>query len=204
MSESSIPNPTNKVYTDDPLIKYTNTKVKADRTKQLIDGVLAEYQVKDVWWHYDIPHEAWVKFKIEETINGVPISVGVRVDCPTIWDRARTKRRPLTPEQINWDISMRAMYHFIYTHLNAAHAMQSGKAIAFLGYIVSGDRTQLKDLVLPELARLKKYAALTEQKEEPQPEQPNERIIDSEDYKVGEEDDATPSHTDDGEQPPST
>ena len=203
MSESSPQNPTMKVYTDDPLIKYTNTTVKADRTKQLIDGVLAEYQVKDVWWHYDIPREAWVRFKIEETINGVPISVGVRVDCPTIWDRARTKRRPLTPEQINWDISMRAMYHFIYTHLNAAHAMRSGKAIAFLGYIVSGSNTQVKDMILPQLEQMKKYAALESKDDvEPEKEQPlKAKVINAIDYKVGEIEDTTPSHTDDGEQP---
>jgi hypothetical protein len=188
MSEPSQPsNPTLKIYTDDPLIKYTSTTVKADRSKQLIDAVLAEYQVKDVWWHYDLPREAWVRFKIEEEINGAKISVGVRVDCPTIWNRARTKRQPRTPEQINWDISMRAMYHFIYTHLNAAHAMQSGKAMAFLAYVVSGENTQVKDVILPRLEEMRKYAALEAQPQQKEEAQPNPKIVESADYKVEED-----------------
>jgi hypothetical protein len=152
-------NPTDRIYTDDPLIKYATTAIKAERTKQQIDGVLAEYQVKDVWWHFDIPRESWVRFAIEEEVNGHVVKVGVRVDCPTIWERAKPRGR--TPESriesINWDVSMRAMYHFIYTHLNAAYAMRSGKIVAFLGYIAGVDNKQLKDILLP---KLNEYAAL--------------------------------------------
>jgi hypothetical protein len=173
-------NPTDKIYTDDELIKYATTAIKADRTKQQIDGVLAEYQVKDVWWHYDIPREAWVKFKIEENIDGHLIAIGVRVNCPTIWDKAKPRGHPPRPEQINWDVSMRAMYHFIYTHLNAAYAMRSGKVVAFLGYIVGVDNRQLKDVLLPKLGE---YAALEELKVEKSKEEPKpspDKIIEGE------------------------
>jgi hypothetical protein len=61
------------------------------------------------------------------------------------------------------------MYHFIYTHLNAAYAMQSGKAIAFLGFIQAKDGKQLKDMILPELNQ---YQALTEE--------PKGQIVDAE------------------------
>jgi hypothetical protein len=152
---------TKKIYTDDPLIKYGTTHIQADRTKHEIDGILAEYEVVDILWHY-APKEnsVYVMFKLEETVNEVPVRVSVRVDCPTIWDREKPKGRPPTPERINWNVSMRAMYHFIYTHLNASYAMQSGKAIAFLGYIQGANGKQVKDMILPEL---KQYHALTEQ-----------------------------------------
>jgi hypothetical protein len=78
----------NKIYTDDPLIKFSGTTVAAMRSKQLTDAVLAEYQVKDIWWHYDPPREVWVSFKIKEIVNDIPINVAVRIDCPTIWDKA--------------------------------------------------------------------------------------------------------------------
>lgn len=163
-------NPLKKIYTDDPLIKYATTALKAERTKQQIDGILAEYQVKDVWWHYDIPREVWVRFGIEEEINGHIVTVGVRVDCPTIWNRAKPRGR--TPESrvesINWDVSMRAMYHFIYTHLNAAYAMKSGKIVAFLGYIAGVNDKQLKDLILPIL---NEHAALELKENTPEGEQ---------------------------------
>ncbi len=93
-------------------------------------------------------------FKIEETVNDIKVQVSVKVDCPVIWDRAKPKGRPPTPETINWDVSLRAMYHFIYTHLNTAYAMQSSKAIAFLGYVQGTDGKQLKDYILPQLSML--------------------------------------------------
>jgi hypothetical protein len=174
-------NPTKKIYTDDPLIKYSGTTLKAERTKQQIDGVLAEYQVKDVMWHYDVPRSVYVIFKIEEEINSVMVKVGVRVDCPTIWDRAKPRGHPPRSEQINWDVSMRAMYHFIYTHLNSAHAMKSGKVVAFLGYVATGEKTQLKDVILP---RLREYAALEEKKAEETQTQDESKIVESTDYTI--------------------
>jgi hypothetical protein len=155
-----------KIYTDDPLIKYATSTIKAERSKQQIDGILAEYGTKDVLWHYDIPRSAYVYFKIEEEIDGKTMSIGVKVDCPTIWNKAKPRGHPPRPEEINWDVSMRAMYHFIYTHLNAAYAMQSGKIVAFLAYVAGTGNKQLKDYILP---RLGEYAAL-EHKESPESE----------------------------------
>jgi hypothetical protein len=167
---------TNKIYTDDPLIKFSGTTVPAMRSKQLTDAVLAEYQVKDVWWHYDPPREVWVSFKIVETVKNIPIDVSVRIDCSPIWDRARTKRNPHTPEKINWDVSMRAMYHFIYTHLNSAYAMQSSNTVAFLGFIQTGkEGERLKDIVLPKMHNL---AALDAPKEEPMNVTDESKIVD--------------------------
>lgn len=146
-----MPN-TKKIYVDDPLIKFKGTTVPAVRSRQLIDMVLAEYSVKDVMWHYDPPNSIFVLFKIQELINDVMMTVSVRVDCPTIWNKAQNRRRPFKCEEINLDVSMRAMYHFIYTHLNAAYAMQSSNTVAFLGFIQTNkEGVVLKDLILPKL-----------------------------------------------------
>jgi hypothetical protein len=153
-----------KIYSDDPLIKYKDTEINPERTKHQIDGVLSEYEVQDIFWHWNQkviesgePGEIYVMFKITETIKGVQLKVPARVDCPIIWSRAKPKGRPPRPEQVDWKTSMRAMYHFIYTHLNASYAMQSSKIVAFLGYIQTGEHEQLKDRILPEL---KQYSAL--------------------------------------------
>ena len=168
-----------KIYSDDPLIKYKDTSIPPDRTKHQIDAVLAEYEVEDILWHWvktlvesGEPGEIYVMFKISETIKGIQLKVPVRVDCPIIWGRAKPKGRPPRPEQVDWKTSMRAIYHFIYTHLNAAYAMQSSKVVAFLGYIQTGEKEQLKDRILPEL---KQYSALES------PEQfSNDHMIDAE------------------------
>lgn len=164
---------TNKIYTDDPLIKFSGTTVPAMRSKQLTDAVLAEYQVKDVWWHYDPPREVWVSFKLKEMVNGISVDAAVRIVCPTIWDKARTKRHPHIPEKINWDVSMRAMYHFIYTHLNSAYAMQSSNTVAFLGFIQTNKEGQvLKDILIPKISQ---YAL----EDKPEPKRiMNDKIID--------------------------
>ena len=153
-----------KIYSDDPLVKYKDTSVSPERTKAQIDGILAEYQVKDIHWHWDMEgNDIYVQFKLDEVIDGLPVSVVVKVECPIIWDRERPRGRPPTPEQINWRVSMRAMHWFIKTHLECAYAMQSSRTVAFLPY-VQGRRGLLKDLIIP---RLSEYAAL-EQKESPE------------------------------------
>ena len=153
-----------KIFSDDPLIKYKGTSISAECTKHQIDGVLSEYEVQDIYWHWNQklidsgePGEIYVMFKIEETIEGLPVKVGIRVDCPTIWDRAKPKRRPPRSEMVNWRVSLRAMHWFIYTHLNSAYAMQSSKTMAFLPYVQTGRGQQFKDMILPEL---KTYRAL--------------------------------------------
>ena len=151
-----------RIFVDDPLVHYATTTVSTERTKMQIDGILAEYGVKDVMWHWDLPRQVYVMFKIEEEIKQQPIMVGVRVDCPTLWNREKPARgrRNFQAEEINWMISLRAMYHFLKTHLETEYAMQSGKAVAFLAYVQTGNDRQVKDMILPEL---RQYEALTEQ-----------------------------------------
>jgi hypothetical protein len=161
-----------KIYSDDPLLKYKDTEINATRTKAQIDGILAEYGVQDVWWHWEKDAiekneiaDIFVNFKLDEIVDDLPVKVAIKVMCPIIWDREKPKGRPPRPERVNWNISMRAMHWFIYTHLNSSYAMRSSKIVAFLPFIQSASGKNLKDLIIPKLSE---YKALEEKaKREP-------------------------------------
>jgi hypothetical protein len=134
--------------------------LKALYTKSEIDGLFAKWGVKDVYWRWDLEHnDVFVQFKIVEEIDGIPIQVSAKVEAPAIWDhKTRSKA-----ESINWNISMRVMYWFIKSHLEAAYLLQSSKTAAFLPYITSkeGDRV-LKDVIIPRMSEVQQLSALPE------------------------------------------
>ena len=160
-----------KIYSDDPLVHYKNSAITPERTKAEIDGLLAEWQVKDTYWRWNpAQNDVFVQFKIDEKINDLPTSVVIKVVCPIVWDRENKRGRPPRPEQINWRISMRAMWWFIKIHLEMAYVIQSEKTTAFLPWIVSSDgQHTLKDTILLRLQEIQDMPALPE----PTPEQVN-------------------------------
>jgi hypothetical protein len=117
-----------KIYTDDPLVKYVNTTIPAEKTKHEISSKLVEYHVADIAWHWkpDLG-DVWVQFVIEEVIDEQSINVLAKVVCPVIWNKAnlRSKLPANRVEHIDIDASMRAMYWYIKSHLESAYAMQS-------------------------------------------------------------------------------
>ena len=149
-----------KIYSDDPNLPYKTTKLNALYTKAEIDGLFAKWQIRDVYWHYDPEHnEVFVQFKIVETVENVPVNVAAKVEAPTIWDH-KTRNRA---EAVNWNISMRVLYWFLKTHLEAAYLRQSSKTAAFLPYLVSSDgQTVLHEVLIPHLNQLDQLQALPE------------------------------------------
>ena len=149
-----------KIYSDDPNLPYKTTKLKALHTKSEIDGLFAKWGVKDVFWHWDPDHnDVFVLFKIVEEIEGVPLQVSAKVEAPPIWNH-KTRSRA---ESVNWDISMRVMYWFIKSHLEAAYLLQSSKTVAFLPYIASKDGAKvLKDVIIPRMNEIQQLTALPE------------------------------------------
>ena len=118
-----------KIYSDDPNLPYKTTKLKALYTRSEIDGLFAKWGVKDTYWRWDPDNnEVFVQFKIVEKIDDVPRQFSAKVEAPAIWDR-KTRSKA---ESINWDISMRVMFWFIKSHLEAAYLLQSSKTVAFL------------------------------------------------------------------------
>jgi hypothetical protein len=159
-----------KVYSDDPNLSYKTTRLKALYTKSEIDGLFAKWGVKDVYWRWDPEHnDVFVQFKIVEEVDGLHLQVSAKVEAPAIWDHKTLSKA----ECVNWDISMRVMYWFIKSHLEAAYLLQSSKTAAFLPYIASKDgRSTLKDVTIPRINEVQQLAAL--------PEQPTQKVIDVE------------------------
>ena len=158
-----------KIYNDDPLVKYVNTTIPAEKTKDEISSKLVEYHVADIAWHWK-PElgDIYVQFGIEEVINGQPIKVLAKVVCPTIWQRAAPKSKiPANRyEHIEQKASMRAMYWYIKSHLESAYVNQSTMLAGFLPNIVTNkNETFFKGV----LEQINQFAALPEppQKEEP-------------------------------------
>ena len=107
-----------KIYSDDPNLPYKTTKLKALYTKSEIDGLFAKWGVKDVYWRWDLEgNDVYAIFKIKEEIDGYPVNVSARVECPVIWDH-KTRAKA---EEVNWNISLRVMYWYIKSHLEAAY-----------------------------------------------------------------------------------
>lgn len=156
-----------KVFTDDPKVHYITTTISPERTRDEISEILRAYDTFDIWWHYK-PNspDVYVKFVIEEVIDNIPAMVGVKVVMPTIWDKAvRNSPKPdRRIEQINYKVSMRAMFWYIKTHLETAYAMQSSRVAAFLPDLVTAKGTRYFDEMKE---RLDQFKALPEKHEAP-------------------------------------
>ena len=142
-----------KIYTDDPALPYKTTKLNALYTKSAIDGILAKWGIKDVYWRWDPDHnEVFIQFKIVETVDSHPMNVTAKVEAPSVWERKK--------EKINWNISLRVMYWYIKSQLESTYLMQSSKIAAFLPYITSNDGRVLKDVVIPRLNEVQQLVSL--------------------------------------------
>lgn len=148
-----------KIYTDDPNLPYKTTRLSAIYTKSEIDGLFAKFGVHDVYWHWDLAaNDVYVMFKIKENVKGVDIDVSARVEAFAVWDH-KTRNKA---ETINWNISMRTMYWFIKSHLEAAYLQGSSKTAAFLPYITTNQEQTIGDLVIPRMHQLQEQLALEE------------------------------------------
>jgi hypothetical protein len=144
-----------KVYDVDPEVYARTTSIKADRTKGEIDGILAKFGVKDVWWRYDILHnDVFIKFLLSEKFGDKNQELTVSIEPPRIWHKDKHG------ETINWNVSMRNLYWYIYTHLSQAYVQQSSKFTEFLPNIINKDGRKLTEIMREQ------YQALPEIKEE--------------------------------------
>lgn len=147
-----------KIFTDDPLVAYTTTTISAERTMQEISAILRQYDVIDIHWHYKPEgNDIFVQFGIEEIIDGIPVKIAAKVVCPMIWNKANShKRNPADRvEHVDFDVSMRAMYWYIKSHLENAYAMQSSRVAAFLPDMVTPTGKRFFDEMKENLDRYK-------------------------------------------------
>lgn len=131
-----------KIYTDDPRVKYVNTTVSPEVTKDLIDRKLREYGTYDIHWHWRPElNDVFVQFIIEENIDGIHAKVAAKVVMPVLWDKGNKNARlpEKRIEKVNLASSMRTMYWYIKSNLENSYAMQSSRVAAFLPDMV-GDK----------------------------------------------------------------
>lgn len=149
-----------KIFTDDPLVKYVNTTIDAERTRDEISAKLREYEVADIHWHWKPEiNDIFVQFGIEENIDGQLVKVMAKVICPAIWNKANSRAK--TPdkriERIDLNVSMRAMFWYIKSTLENSYAMQSSRVAGFLSDMVTPNGTRFFDEMKE---RLDQYKAL--------------------------------------------
>ena len=145
-----------KIYTEDRLVPYKNTTIDPLSTKAEIDGLLARWGIRQVFWDWNPEQNRIVLlFKLLETFGN--IQPGVRLEPPRIWTKGNRRRN----EEINWAVSMRVLFWFLKSFLESAYLMQFDKTTAFLPWIVGSDgKTLLKDVILPRLSRITEFEAL--------------------------------------------
>lgn len=151
-----------KIYTEDRLVPYKTTTVDPLTTKAEIDGLLARWGIRQVFWDWNPEqNKVVVMFKLPENFGDV--QPGVRLEPPRIWTKGNRKRN----EEINWAVSMRVLFWFLKTNLESAYLMQFDKTTAFLPWIVTGaDGKTLRDIVLPRLGRVSALEELPDNREE--------------------------------------
>jgi hypothetical protein len=145
-----------KIYNDDRLVPYKNTTIDPLNTKAEIDGLLARWGIRQVFWDWNPEQNNVVlMFKLPERFgNAQP---GVRLEPPRIWTKGNRKRR----EEINWHVSMRVLFWFLKSNLESAYLLQFDKTTAFLPWIASEDgKTVLRDVILPRLGKISEFEAL--------------------------------------------
>lgn len=122
-----------KVYDTDPLVPYKSTNINAARSKQMIEGTLAEYGIIDYGWRWH-PKDNHVIlfFGIDETLNGKRVTNRVRIEAPLIYHKATKK----TSEYVNWDVSLRVVYWYVLTHLQASYVLGRTRLEEFLPNVV--------------------------------------------------------------------
>jgi len=148
-----------KIYVDDPYLPYKSTKLSAAQTRMEIDGLFGKWGIRDTLWHWDPEKlEVYVRFQIEETIGGLLTKTAVRVDCIPVY-----YHQPKSGVEVSWAISMRVMFWYIKSHLEAAYLYKISQVAAFLPDLMHEDgKRTVKDFVPQFLNKLSEISALPE------------------------------------------
>jgi hypothetical protein len=126
-----------KVYTDDRLVHYQNSKIPPKETEHKITTLLTDYGLKNVRWeHEGLRHTVCFDAEYKGKLSTI------RKDCPRIYDHDDT---------VNWIVSMRNFYWPLKATLEDAYLRQISMVEAFLANVVDSKGLMVKDKVLPQL-----------------------------------------------------
>jgi hypothetical protein len=128
---------------------YDRTEIDVIKSQNDIQQLLLEYGAEGIQWivfRDDLPRLAFI---IEANINGTRKKVGVQIDAPII-------RPKNSPQGINYKQSMRVMYWYVKSKLEAvAYGVKTFEK-EFLDDIVyrlpDGREVKVGDLILKQVA----------------------------------------------------
>ena len=147
-----------KIYSNDAMLPYKTTKLRARDSKSDIDAILAKYGIFDIAWTYNPENfqGTRLQFQFSENFQDIEINPVVELRPPIVWKPKRRNK----PDEIDAKISMRLFYWYIKNALAWTYANQSEKVVAFLPYIKTSKNQTLKDIIVPRLDDLKNLKAL--------------------------------------------
>lgn len=149
-----------RIYVNDPNfnVPYKKTRKSPSQSRMDINGILAKWDVKDVWWRWNLKeNDIYVRFQIIEEIDNKLVAPIILIRPPLIWNKGSSRSKH-KKDTINWKISMRIMHWYIKSLLEIAYLSQSGKTVAFLSYVTVpqlGDKT-IKDIIIANFDDLPK------------------------------------------------
>jgi hypothetical protein len=121
-----------KIYDKDPRVPYQHTDISALMSKAKVEGILAEYGISDHGWHWRPEEDGiFLMFQLEDTINGRKAYNTVKIEAPQIWHKGPQKK-----EVLNWNVSMRVLYWYVKSHLEAAYLMGKSRTSELLPNVV--------------------------------------------------------------------
>ena len=148
-----------KIYSDDPNLRYKTTTKRPIDSKSDIDGILAKHGITKFAWDWDIPNNnVQLSFQLSERFKDQQLEPMVQLKPPIIW----MKHKRGKADQIDWRLSMRIFLYYIENQLQMAYAFQSKRTLAFLPHIVVRKGAVLADVILDDLRR---YKALPEKEQ---------------------------------------
>jgi len=171
--KSKLSRDPNKIYSDDRLLPYKTTTIKAMDSKRDIDALLAYQGLTKIFWTWD-PNsfqKIELKFELTGAFKDQP-NPWVRIKPPIIWKIPKRRGSP----EIDERLSMRLLFWYIKNALAWAYANQSKRITAFLSNIQINEKMTIQDLVLQRFEQLKKIDAIPDSR--PDKQRKTEKVID--------------------------
>lgn len=148
---------TKKIYDKDPVVPYKTTEHSERQTQMEINALLARWEITKSGWEWDPDHnKIMLTFQFSESVDfinqrGEPEKAEVHpiitLEPPILWH----KGTGMTPEKINWRISMRVLHWFMKSLLEMAYLTGSSKTSMLLPFVTNQAGQKLHQALVPKL-----------------------------------------------------
>jgi hypothetical protein len=125
-----------RVYSDDRLVHYKDSKVPPEVTQKEIEALLTNYGMTGIHWQNGT-------LLFETTYKGHPIPI--KKTIPLIYSRKT--------EQVDWTVTMRTLFHSLKGALEIAYVSGITLTEAFLPDVLGQNGLTVKESILPMLEK---------------------------------------------------